>query len=97
MYSTGRDVGGGRYMVDPGRAQAKVRVRPCKHTRERKRTRYCKRARQRCIIRILMATSQKASWTPGNPPTHECTENGRPEKERIPFYRVGGDRKTGRG
>lgn len=43
-----------------------------------------------------MATSQKASWTSSNPPTHECTENGRPEKERIPFYRVEGDRKKGR-
>lgn len=40
------------------------------------------------------ATAQKASRAPGNPPTLASrTENGGPEKERIPFCRAGGDGK----
>lgn len=88
--------------VDPGRARAeegkKVRVRSSEGTDGRVEAgwRGAPRAasRQRRIVERTTntATSQKASWTPGNPPTlNGCTENGGPEKERIPFCRAGGD------
>lgn len=92
--------GGGRCTVDPGRhGGKKVRARPS----ERDATRRAAPSRARlgnmayigrpCARRGNVAVA-RPSRTPGDPTnTHGCTENGGPEKERIPFCRARGDEK----
>lgn len=90
-------VGGGGCTVDPGRARREESSREIE--RVRKYARGSETPRRVELAATVhrrragdMATSQKALMdTRQSTNTHECTENGGPEKERIPFCRAGGD------
>lgn len=96
VNSTGRDIGRWRRRV-----YGWSWPRTYESTREMKWA--CERAKRNETVQepgndaLRMATSQKASWTPSNPPTHKCTENGSQRRKESRFTELKEIERRGRG